>query len=164
MYVESSGSISYSGIQSGIAIANLSTSPASVRVELFGLDGSSNLVLRPTLISLPGSGQTSKLLGELFSLPGPFKGVLRITASAPGISIVGLRARYNERNDFLITTTPPSLETTAATSTSMLFPHLADGGGYTTQFILFSGSSGQTSAGTLSVYDPNGQSLNLGLR
>ena len=80
------------------------------------------------------------------------------------MSVVGLRLRYNERKELLITTTPPSVETNQAISKSMLFPHVADGGGYTTQFILFGGTTGQTSSGTLGVYDPNGQPLNIGLQ
>jgi hypothetical protein len=42
-----------------------------------------------------------------------------------------------------------------------LFPHLADGGGYTTQFILFSGTAGQSSSGTLGFIDQSGQSSTL---
>ena len=43
----------------------------------------------------------------------------------------------------------------------MFFPQLANGGGYTTQFILFSGSTGQTSAGTMRLYKQNGEPWDL---
>jgi len=38
---------------------------------------------------------------------------------------------------------------------------LADGGGCTTQFILFSGTAGQSSSGTLRFFDQSGQSSTL---
>jgi hypothetical protein len=78
--------------------------------------------------------------------------------------VVGLRGRYNERDDFLITTTQPSDETRAASISDQYFPHLADGGGYTTQFILFNGSSDQSSSGLLRFFTQSGQSLNLTVR
>jgi len=53
--------------------------------------------------------------------------------------IVGLRGRNNERDDFLITTTPPVDETAAASNALLVFPHLAVVGGYSAQFIVFSG-------------------------
>ena len=89
--------------------------------------------------------------------------MLRISAPAE-ISVVGLRGRTNERNDFLITTTPPTLESAPATSAEMLFPHLVNGGGYTTQFILFSGTAGQISSGTLLFYKTDGTALGLSLQ
>jgi hypothetical protein len=46
----------------------------------------------------------------------------------------------------------------------MLFPHLVNGGGYTTQFNLFSGTAGQTSLGTLRFYKPDGTPLGLSLQ
>jgi hypothetical protein len=49
--------------------------------------------------------------------------------------VVGLRGRYNERSDFLISTTSPSSEAAPAPAQSV-FPFFADGGGYTTQFVL----------------------------
>ena len=111
---------------------------------------------------MPGSGQAGKFLNELFpALTLPFQAVLRISTTSPAIAVVGLRARYNERNDFLITTTPPTNEATIATAAELVFPHLADVGGYTTQFVLFSGSAGQTSIGTLRVLSQSGQALNL---
>ena len=166
MYVESSGTTGKpDNIQSGIAAANTSSSTATVTFELRSLDGSSITGLTPASISLPGSGQTSKFLADVFpTLPNPFKGVLRITTTSSGVSVAGLRTRYNERSDFLITTTPPTVESNPTTTAEMYFPHFADGGGYTTQFILFSGIAGQTSSGTLRFYDPDGQAVNKTLR
>ena len=96
------------------------------------------------------------------SLPASFKGVLRaITPSAGGIAMIGLRGRYNERGDFLITTTSPVLESSNPPAGEIFFPHFVDSGGYTTQFILFSGSAGQSSSGTLRFFSQAGQPMDV---
>ena len=86
--------------------------------------------------------------------------VLRI--SGPSVAVVGLRGRYNQRGDFLITTTSPVDEAAPASTDEFVFAHLASGGGYSTQFILYSGSAGATS-GTVRFFDQSGQPLTLPL-
>jgi hypothetical protein len=78
-----------------------------------------------------------------------------------GLSVVSLRLRYNERGELLITTTPPSNEGDNPPTTEVLFPDLVNGGGFTTQFILFSGSAGQVSTGTVSFLQPDGTAFSL---
>ena len=163
MYVETSGTSGLAGnLQSGIAVANTSSSPAAVTFDLTQLDGTAVPGITPVSIALTGFGQTTKFLADIFpTLPNPFTGVLRVTTSSSGISVVGLRTRYNERNDFLITTTSPTVESSPSTTAQIVFPHVADGGGYTTQFILFSSGVGQSSSGTLRFFDTAGQPLSL---
>jgi hypothetical protein len=100
----------------------------------------------------------------LASAPLPFKGILRVSSSSQAatgsISVVGLRARYNERNDFLITTTPPTNEATPAVGVPLYFPHIVDSGGYTTQFILFSGA-GVSSTGTIELFSADGRPFDV---
>ena len=101
----------------------------------------------------------------LNTLFNPFKGVLRVSTTAPGgISVVGLRGRYNERGDFLIATTQPTIEADPPSTSPLYFPHFADGGGFTTQFILFNGSTDQSSSGNLQFYTQAGQPLSLTVR
>jgi hypothetical protein len=158
VYVEAAGSL-----QSGLAISNVATTAAAVTLELFTLDGSPMGVTGS--ITVPANGQVSKFLNEIpgFASQGPFQGMLRISSAAT-ISVIGLRGRYNERNDFLITTTPPSNEATPATSAELFFPHFAEAGGYTTQFILFSSSAAQRSSGVLRLFSTSGEPLNLLVR
>ena len=113
-------------------------------------------------LSIPPSGQVARFIDELVTLAANFSGVLRVTSTAD-VAIVGLRARLNQRGDFMITTTPPSNEVAAPTSVDRYFPHLADSGGWSTQFVLFSGTAGQTSSGTLSFISQTGQPLYLSL-
>jgi sugar lactone lactonase YvrE len=166
IYVESSGTDGQAGtIQSGVAIANNTSTPASVTLELSNLDGSSTGLPGPVSQTLPGFGHLSQFVTQAFpGIPNPFKGILRVSTSSPGISVVGLRTRYNERGDFLITTTPPANESAASTSEEFVLPHLPDGGGYTTQIILFSGSAGQSSSGSLLLFQQSGQPFPATLR
>src|SRR5262249_30889534 len=88
-------------IDAGVAIANASTSSASVNLEITTLDGLSAGVA--TSVQIPAGGQLTKFVSELFpGLPSGLTGVLRISSATP-ISVIGLRARYNERGTFLIT-------------------------------------------------------------
>ena len=109
------------------------------------LDGSS--AGAAVTITIPANGQTSAFLNQiagLAALPQPFRGLLRISSTA-SISVVGLRGRYNERSDFLLTTTAPANEATAAGDDDLFFPQFAEAGGYSTQFILFSGTNATAS-------------------
>ena len=165
MYVEASGTFGAPGsTQTAAAIANLSTTAANVNLELQNLDGSA--AAAATSLTVPGSGQVAKLLSDLFpNLELPFRGVVRISTGSSGVAAVGLRTRYNERGDFLITTTPPISESAAASSASLFFPQVVDGGGYATEFVLLPsafGSSGslrlfgQLAGTTLVGHTPNG--------
>jgi hypothetical protein len=163
LYVESSGATGQVGsIATGLAVANTSPAAATVTFDITDLSGAS-VGVAPVAINLPASGQSAKFLSDIFpaGLPTPFKGILRISTTGSGIALVGLRTRTNERSDFLITTTPPSNETGTPASGDLLLPHLVNGGGYTTQFILFSGTAGQTSSGNLHFFKQDGSPFNL---
>ena len=157
VYVEASDST-----QSGIAIMNTSANSATVRIELMDLSGAS---LTGTTIGLSPNAQYAGFLTEipgLQSLSLPVRGLLRITSASP-IAVIGLRSRTNERGDFLITTTPPVAETNSS-SPELFFPHFADAGGYTTQFILFSNGASKSLSGTIRFFSQPGQPLDLKLR
>jgi len=102
------------------------------------------------------------------SLPVPFTGTVRIfTPQYNGFYVVGLRSRYNERGEFLFTTTPPANQSTYISTpspTDLLFPHFADGGGFTTQFVLYGNTSNAAASGTIEFSGQNGQTLSLGLK
>ena len=117
------------------------------------MDGSSP-VPRVTLI-VPGNGQVARFVHELFpALNGSFQGFLKTTAGAP-IGVTGVRGRQNERGDFLITTTLPRNDDPIPAGSQLVFPHIASGGGYTTQFIIY----GQPGSGKLWFSPLNGAVL-----
>src|SRR4029079_7573903 len=148
VYVETAGDLdrgAIGSVQSGLAITNLSNSQATVTIEPRKLDGSP--AGAAATITIPANGQTSNFLNQIAgfaALQQPFRGLLRISSTA-SISVVGLRGRYNERSDFLLTTTAPANEAIAAGDDDLFFPQFAEAGGYSTQFILFSGTNAPAS-------------------
>ena len=160
MYEVDAGS--YPGqLQTGVAIANPGTSSAIVTLEV--TDSAGNSTGMTSTVTIAPHDHISMFMKQfpgMGSIPYPFRGEVRIsTPASEGIAVIGLRGEYNERQDFLITTSMPASEATPHSS-SPIFPHLADGGGYTTEFVLFSGSPGQTSSGMLSFYSQSGAPLN----
>ena len=163
--VNSIGSVP-GAIQTAIAIANNSATAATVNFELRGLDGSSTGLT--SSVTVPAFGHSANFVHELFpSLtvsPGlPFQGLLRIT-SFSSIAVVAVRARYNENGSFLITTTPVSNEASSASTAELDFAQIVDGGGYSTQFVLFSGITDQNTTGILNFFGEDGLPLNLTVR
>jgi hypothetical protein len=153
LYAEASTSI-----QTGIAIANTSPNSATVTFELTQLDGT--LTGRTATLTVPANGHRAIFLNQLpefSSLATPFQGVLRISSSAM-ITLTGLRGHYNERNDFLISATPPVPETTTPEASVLYLPQIVDSGGYNTQIILF---SQQSCSGTIQFFPQGGGALNL---
>jgi hypothetical protein len=148
-------------IQTGFAIANPDAAAVTVNFELTTLGGASTGMT--SSVTVPANGQIAKFLNEIFPTVGEFEGILRISSTGP-IAATGLRGRYNERLDFLITTTAPVSESAPPFSGDLLFPHLADSGGYTTQFILFNVLPGSSTSGVLRILSQSGQSLNLTIR
>ena len=159
VYAEASGMPGQIGsISTGLAITNVGDASNTVTLEVTHLDGS--LAAAPEPLTLPPSGQVARFLYDIFSLPDNFSGVLRVT-SAADIAIVALRLRVNENNEIKVTTLTPSNERDPSTSENSFFAHLADSGGWSTQFILFSGTAGQAASGTLSFIDTKGKPLDL---
>ena len=148
-------------MQTGIAVANLSSNSALVQAELLTLDGQASGFAGS--LNIAGNGHRALFLGELpgfQNLPASFRGILRISSNTP-ISVMGMRERYNERGDFLLSAVPAIADDDASMpSGELLFPHIVTGGGYTTEFLLLNRSGG-TSAGTVSLRSQSGADLAL---
>jgi hypothetical protein len=97
-----------------------------------------------------------------FNLPSNFQtaiqfGSLEIVSTQP-VSVLALRGTMNQRNEFLITTTPVADLTQILGSGSAYFPQFADGGGYTTSLILLN-ISNTRETGKLEIRDKDGNPL-----
>jgi hypothetical protein len=151
--------------RTGIAIQNTGASTAHVRLELSRLDGT-RLALTGSF-DIPAFGQQSLFLNEvpgLESIPNPFQGIVRISTTNQGtITALGLRGRTNERGDFLITTTP-AIDENAPQHSQIVFPQAVNGGGYRTQFVLFSGTPAEPASGDLRLFSQTGGTLSFGLQ
>src|SRR5262249_26464618 len=147
-------------IQSGLAIANTGTTPASVTLEVANLDGSPAGLSGS--VNLAASGQFAGYLNGitgLDALPPTFRGVLRISSSAQ-ISVVGLRGRSNERSEYITTTLAPWNEALTPPASGLYFPQIADGDGYVTEVVLFSSQPGQVSTGIVRFFSQTGGAWN----
>jgi hypothetical protein len=152
-------------IRPGIAIGNGTATAGTATLTLTSLDGATTL--GSAVVAIPATGQAVAFLDEPAMMPAlqgqAVQGILRITTDLSSISVVGLRLRINERNNSLMTTTPPTLENGSSTTAERIFPHLVNGGGWTTQFILFSGTTAQTSGGNLIFVEPDGDPFDLNI-
>jgi len=159
VYAEASGTPGEIGvIRSGVAITNVSNESNTITLEITNLDGSP--AGAAVTLSIPPAGQTARFIDELFTLPSDFSGILRISSTS-SVAVVGLRSRVNQRGDFMITTTPPTKEAGPAVSSDLYFPHLDGSDGWSTQFVLFSGTAGQISAGLLHFLGQGGERLEV---
>ena len=110
-------------------------------------------------LQLSANGHKAKFANEFVSgLPAGFTGVLDITSPTPFAALT-MRSLNNERNDFLLTTFPIADQNRSAPS-PIVFPQIADGGGYVTQFILI--GAGGASSVTLNFYGEDGKPLPVG--
>jgi glucose/arabinose dehydrogenase len=160
IYSEVSGLAGTIGsIQTGIAITNPSDEETQVGFELKRLDGQSAGL--NGVLTLAAHGQIHSSIQELpgiENLTRPFQGTLHVSSSTP-IAVVAIRARFNERGDFLISTTPPSDPNTDAQDAAFI-PQILDGGGYSTQIVIFGGTEEQPASGNIYFFDANGQPIN----
>jgi hypothetical protein len=158
VFVESTGGpTQVKSVETSLAIANSSLSPVTVNLDITRLDGTYSGL--STSISIPARGQISQFTKELFpSLPPNFQGILRLTADAP-VAVSGLRGKYNERGDFLLSTISPWNEASFTVKSEPVFPHIVSGGGYTTEFIVFGALQGHPSNGDLLFMSDDGLSL-----
>jgi hypothetical protein len=158
MYAEASAS---GDVRTGIGIVNTTEIPTTVRFDLANLDGTPT-GLTGTL-SMPAFGQRAVFLDNVAgfeNLPKPFSGIVRISSvDGVDLAVIGLRGRLNERSEFIMTTTAPTNEN-AAPAPNLAFPHIVNGGGFLTQFILYSGTAAEPASSSLNVHDQSGRTMN----
>jgi hypothetical protein len=144
------------GHDSGLAIAAINSLPLSVALQAYQSDGVTLAGDRNANQDLPGNGHKSQFVWQWISgLPADFRGVLDISAPTPFAALT-LRFLTNERGDFLLTTFPVA-DMTRAAPAPVIFPHLADGGGYRTEFILL--SAGGAAQAVMNFFGTQGSPL-----
>jgi hypothetical protein len=163
MYVESSGNFPEDlAATPAVAISNSTDFPAIVDLTLTGFDGTpSGLSAQVTIPPKTVLGRFLKEIPGFEQLPSPFSGVLNVTTSNIGVTFVGFRTRYNEQRQLLMTATGPLKD--LGNTNPVIFPHLVDGGGYATQFIVIDGTAGSGATGAINFRDPSGNPLNVAI-
>jgi hypothetical protein len=148
VYVDLSGNHN-----TGLAIANLADTKASVAIQAFQCDGVTEIGTSQAPLALDANGYSAGFANEFISgLPAGFTGLLDISSST-SFAALALRSLNNERNDFLMTTFPVADAYHSAPS-PIVFPQVVDGGGYETEFILI--GAGEAASTILRFYDENG--------
>src|SRR6185295_10171949 len=81
-------------------------------------------------------------------------GTFTFSSTAP-IAVTALRSLTNERGDFLVTTLSVASISGAAATGTVVFPHYADGAGWTTQIGLVNPTDSPL-GGSVQFLDPQG--------
>jgi hypothetical protein len=151
MYAETSGAV-----HSGLAIANPNGDSSVVSFSFIDTNGKAVSTGSTTVLA---NRQVAAFLDDpqVFNGPANFSGSFTFSASNP-VAVVALRGVFNERSDVIWTTLPVFDIGSSPAASSTVFPHFADGGGWTTQIMLVNPGDGAVT-GSLRFSDPAGQPL-----
>jgi hypothetical protein len=121
-------------VNTGLAIANPSTTDAQVSFQVNGADGGA---VAAGQLTIPAGGQMARFLSEApFSVQNLPAGALTFSSTAP-IAVMGLRGYTNERQEFLMST----LKVTDTPGAGPVYSaHFTNGDGWTTQINLLNAS------------------------
>jgi hypothetical protein len=126
--------VDYSGpANTGVAIANDNSEAAVIS---YYFTDSAGTDFGHGSFTLDAKHQRSGFVTEApFNLTKQMKGSLTFSSSLP-VGVLALRGYTNERGEFLMTTLPIGSVGVASPASSVVFPHFADGSGWTTQVVL----------------------------
>ena len=143
-------------VNTGIAIANPNSQAAMVSFYFTDSNGNLPSAFSNGVTTIPAHAQISGFLSEPpFNAPSPFMGTFTFSSSLP-VAAIALRGLTNERSDLIMTSLPiTDLQAPLQTGT-VVFPHFACGGGWTTQIILVN-SGDAVLTGTVGFLDPTGR-------
>lgn len=142
-----------------LAISNPAGSAAGITLEAYGLDGNKRPDGSHGLVRLTGQGQVTGSAGELIEgLPRGFTGVVDVTSTTP-IVVTALRSLVTLRRDVILSVFPAADLTRESTS-PMVFPHVLDGDGYATEFVLL--GAGTPGTAVIKFFGENGLPLTVG--
>jgi hypothetical protein len=145
-----------SGHSTGLAVIAVDNTAVEITLNAYQSDGATAAGGGSGSIKLPGYGHRAAFVNEVISgLPDNFTGLLDIQASTPFAALT-LRALINERKDFLMATFPTA-DVTKPAPVPIIFPQIAAGGGYQTEFIFLDTDAGASL--TIDYLDAAGVSL-----
>jgi Leucine-rich repeat (LRR) protein len=142
----------------GLALVNPGAGSAQINLSIFNMDGSAQAGVSQNALTVTPNGQfVGFVTQQAAGLPSSFRGVLDLASESPFIAMTAL-SLVNERGDFLLTAFPVADMNRAAPS-PVVIPQIADGGGFTSEFILI--SAGPSSVATISFIGDDGNPLTL---
>ena len=141
----------------GFAVANVGAQSLSVRVRLIGENGRE---VQAANVLLSARGQTAKFVNEIFTqgLTSGFKGTVIIEApsGAPANTLAATALTVKENILSALPVLPGTL--TQSGGTTLYFPQVAYGGGYSTSFVVMNTSTAQVDS---AVFFYNQQGVNI---
>ena len=142
--------------RTGVAMVNTSSQTATVNIIL---RDSAGVISSQTSMTLNPGEHRSRFVDELFTTLTPdFIGSVTLESNQP-LSSITLRQRQNSFGEPLYATLPV-VDLGASSGSQLVFPHLAVGGGYVTQLVLFNRGS-QAASGQVRFFASSGSPLTL---
>lgn len=139
-------------VDTGVAIVNPYDTTA--QVSFFFTDANGHDTGNGTTTVAAKSKLSVYLTDAPYNGPSPFVGTFTFTSSLP-VGVVALRLRANERGEYLMTTLPATDLQAPAGSTPVVFPHYADGAGWSTEIALVN-TGDAVLTGSVQFLDPTG--------
>ncbi len=142
----------------GVAIA----SPGGQPVELFfNLLDSAGFSIQTVERTLPPGGHMAVFAHELFpGLADTFTGLMEIRSRTP-VSHITLKLTINKRSEQVLTTLPVADLARPPTNTTIIFPQIAIGAGFSTRLIFMNSSSTSSAHGTISFLRSDGTGMTI---
>ncbi len=154
-------------VYTGVALVNPGLATANLIFTLRDTQGKVLAVGHGTLAAGAHRARFVHQLKDLapdIALPGDFMSATRYgsleISSDHSMSVVALRMTVNQRGDTLFTTVPVADLTQQPGSSTVYFPHVADGDGYVSTYILLN-TSDKVQSGTLHFFADNGSALTV---
>jgi len=148
------------GHDTGLAIVNPEDAPSQINVKTFLSDGTTEVPTATDKIDLNPNGQDSSFASQIIGATAVgFKGVFELTSTSDFAALT-VRALTNERDEFLFTLFPTA-DSTRIPSVPIVFPQIAHGEGYKTEFV-FLNPSGSASDISMEFHDADGELMAIG--
>ena len=150
--------VDQAGSRTGVAIANTNNAAANLNLTLMDRFGSEEARTDRTI---PANGHEAYFVDEIFAgLPAGFTGLLEIRSSLP-VSPITLKVAANPRGDNILTTLPVADLNSIRTATTIIFPQIAFGSGFSTRLIFINSDRTNAASGRMQFYGDSGTPLSL---
>jgi glucose/arabinose dehydrogenase len=145
--------------RTGLALANTTSQPTNVAIELRGLTGA---IQSTATIALPAGNHRAFFLDEIPGIDGtaPFQGIVQVSSVTPIVAAL-FRTRTSPQGDFLIASIPPDNVADVISGSESFFPIIGLGGGADMEYILLNAQGSNSASGTMFFTTSDGQRFSL---
>jgi sugar lactone lactonase YvrE len=150
IFVDNAGSFT------GLAVCNPSDQAAALTFTLLDRHGA---VLDSATRTVAAKAHIALFAHELFpNLASSFTGLMDVKSTI-AVNPITLKQTDNTRGDQVLTTLPVADHTRPPTATSLVFPQIAVGEGFSTRLILINAATAAAASGKLAFYQSDGSAL-----